>query len=402
MSAITEPTLSPQANSAKNGNGRRKRVVLIMLAVFGFIGLCFSVYWWFIGQYTTSTDDAYVMGNLVTVAPQITATVVAINADETDLVQQGQVLVQLDDTNTSIALDQAKAHLADTVRQVRQKYERVEQLRQQVASRQSDVANAKEDLTRRQALARNNIVTTEEVQHSQTAYTSGSAGLSALKHDLQAARALVQGTDIEHHPLVLAAEAQLRAAYVEWQRHRVLAPVTGYVAKRSVQLGQRVAIGTPLMTIVPLQQLWVDANFKEDQFADIRIGQPVTMSADLYGKGTLFHGKVVGLGAGTGASFALLPPQNASGNWIKIVQRVPVRISLDATELQARPLRVGLSMQVTVDTHQRDGNVLASAPFNGTRYRTSVYAEDATAASAMINTIVSENLTNTHVVTAQH
>jgi len=388
MSDNTNQTSPP---AAKNGNGRRKRLLLQLGAAFIVAGVAYSIYWWLVGQYHESTDDAYVAGNVVSVSPQVTGTVTSIDADETDLVQQGQPLIRLDDTDTAIALDSAKANLADTVRQVRQMFERLKELRASVTLREADVARAKEDLTRREALIAEHAVSNEELQHARTAYDTAQAALNAAQHQVAAAASLVSGTDVEHHPLVLAAEAKLREAYLEWQRHVVLSPVSGYVAQRSVQLGSRVTPGMPLMTVVPLNQLWVEANFKEDQFSDIRLGQPVTMTADLYGGSVEFHGKVLGVGAGTGAAFALLPPQNASGNWIKIVQRVPVRISLDPPELAEKPLRVGLSMQVAIDTHDRAGNILARTPVSGTRYQTTAYADRTAAVDQLIAAIVRAN-----------
>jgi membrane fusion protein (multidrug efflux system) len=377
---------------AGNGNGKRRRLMLQVASGFAVIGAVYGVYWLLAGQFHESTDDAYVAGNVVNVAPQIAATVTAIDADETDLVQQGQPLVGLDDTDTAIALEQAKANLASAVRQVRQMFETAGQLRATVDLRAADVAKARDDVTRRAALIESGAVSKEDLEHAQTALTTAEAGLNAIEHESAASNALVHGTNVKHHPLVLAAEARLRAAYVEWQRHTVPAPVSGYVAKRSVQIGQRVAPGMPLMTIVPLDQLWVEANYKEDQFENIRIGQPVTLTADLYGNSVEFHGKVRGVSAGTGAAFALLPPQNASGNWIKIVQRVPVRIALDPKELSAHPLRVGLSMKVVIDTHERGGDILARTPVSVDHYQTDVYSKVGAAADHLIASIVAANL----------
>lgn len=393
---------TPSPAAPNIGNGRRKRLLLILALVFTLIGVGYGAYWWLVGQYYEITDDANVAGNLVTVSPRISATVTAIDADETDLVRQGQPLIQLDDTDIFIALDQAKANLAETVRQVQQLFDRVDQLREQVTLRQEDAAKTKEDLARRAALIAEKAVSREELQHAQSAYDTAEAALHSAEHDLEAAMALVRGTDVGHHPQVKAAEARVREAYVEWQRRVVPAPVSGYVAQRTVQIGERVNPGMPLMTIVPLDQLWVEANFKEDQFADIRIGQPVTMKADLYGGSVTFHGNILGVGAGTGAAFALLPPQNASGNWIKIVQRVPVRISLDLKEIAARPLRVGLSMQVSVDTHERNGEILARTPVNGTRYSTPVYADPSADTDALIKEIVNANLGKAGGLVAGH
>ncbi len=395
---MSEDTKAPATNGTDNpakagpgGNGKRKRLLLMLTAAFAIMGAAYATYWWLIGQFYETTEDAYVAGNMVNVTPQIAATVTAIDADETDLVKQGQELVRLDDSDTAIALERAQANLAETVRQVRQMFERQDQLRANLALRQADVVRAQEDLARRQALIEQHAVSEEDLQHARTALNVAQAAQSVAQHEFAAANAVVTGTDVKHHPLVLEAEARLRAAYLQWQRHVILAPVGGYIAMRSVQIGQRVTPGTPLMTIVPLDQLWVDANLKEDQFAGIRLGQPVAMTADLYGGSVTFHGKVLGVGAGTGAAFSLLPPQNASGNWIKIVQRVPVRVDLDPHELAEHPLRIGLSMKVAVDTHDRQGVTLARRPVNRVQYRTDIYAPPTAAVDAMINTILAAN-----------
>ncbi|MHB8535278.1 MAG: HlyD family secretion protein [Sulfuricaulis sp.] len=380
-----------QPKGANGGNGKRKRLLLMLGAAFAVVGAAYAIYWWLNGQFYENTEDAYVAGNMVNVTPQIAATVSAIDADETDLVEQGQPLVKLDDADTAIALERAKADLAETVRQVRQLFERRDQLHAALGLRQADVARAQDDLARRQALIDQHAVSQEDLQHARTALNVALASQAVAEHDLAAADAVVSGTDVTHHPLVLQAESRLREAYLQWQRHTILAPVSGYVAKRSVQIGQRVTPGTPLMTIVPLDQLWVEANLKEDQFAGIRLGQPVSMTADLYGDSVTFHGKVLGVGAGTGAAFSLLPPQNASGNWIKIVQRVPVRIGFDAHELAQHPLRIGLSMKVAIDTHDRDGAILARRPVNRVQYHTDIYAPNTAAVDTLIDAILGAN-----------
>jgi len=378
--------------NARRTNGKRKRLLLQLAMVFLLAGAGYAIYWALVGRFHESTDDAYVAGNVISVVPQIASTVTAIEADETNLVRQGQPLVKLDDTDTAIALDQAKANLAETVRQVRQMSANLERLRANVRLRQADLAKAKEDFARREALIKRRAVSREELQHTRTAYEAAQAALRAAQHELAAQEAIVGGTSVKDHPLVQAAEAKLREAYVNWTRHVVLAPVNGYVARRSVQIGQRVTPGTPLMSIVPLDELWVEANFKEDQFGGIRIGQPVTITADLYGSSVVFHGHVLGVSAGTGAAFALLPPQNASGNWIKIVQRVPVRISLDPKELAERPLRLGLSLKVSVDTHDRSGDILARRPAAATVYSTPVYnGQKNNDVDALIRRIIFDN-----------
>ena len=380
---------NPSAIGA-SGNGRRKQLLLRLALVFALLGLAYGAYWLLIGRFAETTDDAYVAGNIVGISPQISATVVAIDADETDLVQQGQSLVRLDDTDTRIALSQAKAGLAQTVRQVHQMFDNVGRLRATIRLREAEVARTKEDLARRQTLVASQAVSQEDLDHAKTAYQGAQAALRVAQHEYQAALVLVAGTTIRHHPLVEEAKARLRAAYVAWERCAVLSPVTGYVAKRSVQVGQRVAPGTPLMAIVPLNQLWVEANFKEDQLENIRIGQPVSMTADVYGGSVVYRGKVLGVGAGTGSAFALLPPQNASGNWIKIVQRIPVRVSLNPRELLKHPLRIGLSMKVSIDTHHRSGEMLALTPTRKAVYST-VVPVDSTAVDRLINSIIKRN-----------
>jgi membrane fusion protein, multidrug efflux system len=262
------------------------------------------------------------------------------------------------------------------VRQVRTLYANNGSLQAQVSLRnadvvkaQSEIARAADDLARRQSLTGNGAVSKEELGHAQSQLASAKSGLAAAQAGVAAAReqltsnqALTDGTSIEQHPSVLVAAAKVREAFLATQRVGLVSPVDGYVAKRTVQLGQRVAAGAPMMAIIPLNQVWVDANFKEVQLRNIRIGQPVKLLADLYGKKVEYKGSVAGLGVGTGAAFSLLPAQNATGNWIKVVQRVPVRIALDAKQILDNPLRVGLSMDAEVDVSNKDGKTLAGAP----------------------------------------
>ena len=382
---------NPQPASAAAGNGRRRRLLLRLAAVFILLAAGYAAYWLLIGQYAETTDDAYVSGNVIGVSPQVAGTVVAIDADATDLVRRGQPLVELDDTDTRIALRQAEANLAQTVREVRQMFDNVARLRAVVTLREADLARARDDLARRRTLIAADAVSREDYEHASTAYQAAQAALRVSRQELKAARALVAGSTVEHHPLVEEAEARLRQAYVAWRRHVVPAPVTGYVAKRGVQLGERVAPGMFLMAVVPLDELWVNANFKENQLSDIRLGQPVTMTSDLYGNSVTYRGRVLGIGAGTGSAFELLPPQNASGNWIKIIQRVPVRIGIRPKELSGHPLRVGLSMRVSVDTHNRSGKVLARTSTDQVLYHTPVYTGSTAGAAALIRRIILAN-----------
>ena len=338
----------------------RKRWLAIVGGAFVAIGIAWGAYWMLVLRYAQSTDDAYVSGNIVQITPQIAGTVVKIAADDTQFVKAGSTLVELDPSDAKLALEAADARLARTVRDVRGLFATTAQLRASLDMRSADVARATEDLARRQRLASSGAVSGEELQHARDALTSAQAALIAAREQLAANQARTDRTTVSNHPDVLAAAAQVHDAYLDLARTHLPAPVSGYVAKRAVQLGQRVAPGAPLMAIVPLDQVWVDANFKEPQLATMRVGQPVTLKADLYGGKVRYHGTVAGFGAGTGSAFSLLPPQNATGNWIKIVQRVPVRIALEPKELAEHPLRIGLSMHASVDLHDQSGPVLGT------------------------------------------
>ena len=398
--ASAEPVA--QAPAASN---KRRRALTTLAAVVIVAGAAWGGYEWLVASHYESTDNAYVQGNVIQITPQISGTVMAIMADDTDLVKAGQPLVQLDPSDAKVALEQAEAALAQAVRQARTLYGNNASLAAQVTLRQadiaraqSDIARAQDDLKRRQALAGNGAVSKEELNHSETALAnarsqlaSAQAAVLSAREQLTTNQSLTDGTPVERHPSVLAAAAKVREAYLATQRVAMPAPVEGYVAKRTVQLGQRVAAGAPLMSIIPLNQLWVDANFKEIQLRNIRIGQPVTLTADLYGHKVEYRGTVAGLGAGTGAAFSLLPAQNATGNWIKVVQRVPVRVALDAEQLAKSPLRVGLSMEATVDVTDQSGKALADAPRTASSVQTEVYAAMDTQANAEVHRVIAAN-----------
>src|SRR5213079_531337 len=333
----------------------------------------YGAYWAQVLRHHQRTDDAYVGGNVVQITPQISGTVVAIGADDTQFVKAGEALVRLDQADAKVALDQAEAQLARTVRDVRNLFATSSQLEAAVQQRQTDLAAAQSDLARRQRLGASGAVSGEELQHAIDAVRAAQAGLLAAQQQFAANRARVDGTTLTDHPQVRDAAAAVRNAYLTLARTELPAPVAGFVARRNVQLGQRVSPGTALMAVVPLDQVWVDANFKEAQLATMRLSQPVTLTADIYGRKVKYHGKVVGFGAGTGSAFAVLPAQNATGNWIKIVQRVPVRIALDPQELAAHPLQIGLSMQVEVDTHDRSGDRLPQLAQTAPAYTTDVF-----------------------------
>jgi membrane fusion protein (multidrug efflux system) len=380
------------ANGNGNGNGKRRTLLLVIAAVFVLAGIAWYALYVFVFSLRETTDDAYVSGNQVGVSSQIAGTVTAVLADDTQLVHAGQVLVKLDPTDGEVALEKAKSTLANAVRQVRQQTEMASQYDSAIASRKTDLAQAEADLKRRQPLLADKAIAPEEVAHAREAVRNARNALEQVERQSAAAHALVDGTPLAENPAVMQAKAAFREAWINAERNAIVAPVNGYVAQRAVQVGSRIQPGQPLMTIIPLGDLWVDANFKESQLRHIRIDQPVEIESDLYGGEAEFHGRVIGLAPGTGAAFALLPPQNASGNWIKVVQRVPVRISLDPAELGKHPLRVGLSTSVKVDTHDRSGAVLASAPATKPVAETDVYANDFAKAEAEADAIVRANL----------
>lgn len=400
VNSSSEPQLDPAAVK------HRRKVLLSVTLVVVLAALAFGVYEWLLGGRYETTDNAYVQGNVIQITPRVEGTVEAIYADDTDFVKAGQVLVRLDPADAHIRLEQAEAQLAQAVRQARTLYADNETLNAQIALRQaevvkarSDLARAEDDRKRRTTLASNGAVSREELRHAEASSAAARSTLAAAEAALAAAReqltsnqALTDGTDVIHHPAVQSAAAAVREAYLANERMAVLAPTDGYVARRNVQLGQRVSAGSNLMTIVPLREVWVEANFKENQLRDLRLGQEATLTADLYGTKVRYTGKVTGLGVGTGAAFALLPAQNATGNWIKVVQRVPVRIELTGDELAEHPLRVGLSMDVKVRISDKSGNMLAATPRTEAFAQTDVFRQQEEGAEADVTRIIAANL----------
>ncbi|MDO4688273.1 MAG: EmrA/EmrK family multidrug efflux transporter periplasmic adaptor subunit [Plesiomonas sp.] len=347
------------APSAKNQV--RKRALLGLTTLFLAAGVAYGAYWYLELRHYQNTDDAYVTGDIVPINPRVTGSVTAIMADNTDKVMAGQPLVKLDATDSQLALEQAETQLAETVRNTHKLMVDVGQLQANVQARQVALSQAMSDLTRFSALGRSDAISQQELQHAQDSVKQAQAELSAAQQQLLATQALVLNTPLAQQPAVQHAMQVVKQAWINLQRTTLVSPSNGYVAKRSVQLGSYVTPGTPLMAVIPLHSVWVDANFKETQLQNMRIGQPVTLVSDFYGDDVVYHGTVEGLSAGTGSAFSLLPPQNATGNWIKVVQRLPVRIRLEPKELDQHPLRIGLSMTVTVNTLDRDGNELATS-----------------------------------------
>lgn len=373
-------------------SSKRKLVLLSITLAFLLIGAAYAIYYVLVLSKEMDTDNAYVGGNLVNLSSQVAGNVQEIRADETQMVKAGAEIIKLDPTDADVALSQAEARLGTTVRQLRERYSNVAQYDAAIALRKLALKEASDDLARRLPLAADHTVSGEDVAHARQAVDNAKAALEVAVKQADANRAGVAGIGLEAHPSVLAAKADFVQAWLAVRRNAILAPVSGYVAKRSVQVGSRVTPGTSLMSIVPLDQLWVDANFKESELRDIRVGQSARIEADVYGSKVVYHGKVLGLSAGTGSAFSLLPAQNATGNWIKVVQRVPVRISLDAKELAEHPLRVGLSTIVTVDISHAEGQMLGAPMPAAPVYSTQTLSQPVKEAESAADAIVKGNL----------
>ncbi|MEA3149833.1 MAG: rane fusion protein multidrug efflux system [Gammaproteobacteria bacterium] len=385
-----EASATVESQSTKSP-GRARRLGLWGLgAVVVLGGLGSLAYWFFDGRYYESTDDAYVNGDVVQVTSEIPGTVIALNVDDTQPVRAGQTLLELDPADAKIAEANTEADLARAVRQVRGLFAQGKELHAQIDQREQAERTADDDLKRRGGLLADGAISAEELSHARDAVTTTRANVAAARQQLSQTIAQIDGTTIADHPQVQAAAAAVRNAALALHRTQLTSSVSGMIAKRSVQVGQRVAAGTPLLAVVPLDDVWIDANFKEVQLERMRTGQPVTVHTDLYGHDVTYHGRLVGIAAGSGNAFALLPSQNASGNWIKIVQRVPVRILLDPKELEAHPLRVGLSATVRVDLHDTSGPLMTTAVRNLPQ-PTQLSAGNDPTVDARIAAIISDN-----------
>lgn len=374
-------------------NGRRKWFLIGLATIFVIAGLGYAIYYFMIAQFYASTSDAYVHGNRIQLAPQIDGTVVRITADNTDRVKAGQTLIVLDASDERAALDSAEANLANAVRSVRQLFAQVAEQQSIIVQRRSALDQARRDYERDRKLVAAHGVPKQLFERARAAYTQARASLAAAQHRLTELQAQTSDTTLREHPRVKQAESRVETAYLNLQRTRIPAPINGYVAQRDVQVGQRATPSRPMLSIVPLHRIWVEANFKETALAAMRIGQSASVVSDFYGDAVRYHGHVAGISAGTGSAFELLPPQNATGNWIKIVQRVPVRIALDNRhhQLEKYPLRMGLSMTVTVDLHDISGPRLATRIRHQPLYDTNVYEQRLEGARKLIARIIEDN-----------
>ncbi|EMG6528574.1 multidrug efflux MFS transporter periplasmic adaptor subunit EmrA [Providencia rettgeri] len=385
-----QQTQTPQRNKKR----QRKSALIFLTLLFIIIGVGWVVYWYLVLRHYESTDNAYVAGNQVQIQSQVSGSVMTVNVDNTDFVTSGTVLVELDPRDAELTLDKAKTELANSVRQTRQHMVNSRQLQANIDVKRSELNRLQNDLKRREVLGSSHVIGKEELQHAREAVVSAKAALDMAIEQYNANQAIVLNTAIEKQPAVEQAATQVRNAWLTLQRTKIVSPVDGYVSRRSVQVGSQITPSTPLMAIVPSNGMWIDANFNETQLADMRIGQPAKVTTDFYGKDIVFNGTVVGLDMGTGSAFSLLPAQNASGNWIKVVQRLPVRIALDETQLEEHPLRIGLSTEVTVDTLDKNGKVLSKGMRATPAYHTAALAVDMSPADKIVTEIINNNLEN--------
>ncbi|HBE9078768.1 EmrA/EmrK family multidrug efflux transporter periplasmic adaptor subunit [Serratia fonticola] len=381
----------PDSNPVKTPLEKRKQWLLIFLMVIVIAAMASATWWYFNSRNVQSTDDAYVMGNQVTISSQVNGSVVSVNYTNTDLVQQGDVLVNLDDTDANLNFKKVKNKLAETVRKTKQIYVNDAQYNANIAQAKIAYQQAQADYQRRTQLMGAGAFSKEDLQHARNAVSSSKAALDVAIEQYRSNRTLIQNSTLEQQPAILLAAAQMREAWLALQRTKIRSPVTGYVAQRNVQVGETLSAGQALLSIVPADQLWIDANFKETQLSGVRIGQKVSVVSDLYGSNVVFDGVVEGINMGTGGAFSVLPAQNATGNWIKVVQRLPVRITLDAEQLKAYPLRIGLSTTVTLRENNTNGPALSTTQRQKPAYQSQALVLDTSSIDQEIQDIIKAN-----------
>ena len=378
-------------NSSNNKSQQRKKGLSIFILLLLLIAIGSAAYWFFFIKGFEETEDAYVSGNQVMVSAQVAGNISKINVDNMDPVQAGDVLLELDDTNAKLSFEQAKSNLANAVRQISQLNYTVKQLKSAVRANEITLAQAQGNLNRRVQLVKDGAIDKESFQHAKEAVELAKANLTTSQNQLEANQALLLDGPLSEQPQIQSAVSNLKQAWLNLERTKIRSPIKGYVARRNAQVGQAVSVGGALMAVVTTDQMWLDANFKETQLTHMRIGQPVEIHFDLYGKDKTFNGKVVGIEMGTGSAFSLLPTQNATGNWIKVVQRVPVRIQLDPQQLIENPLRIGLSATVKVDVSDSQGETLRDQAPATTLYSTNVLQYDESAVNNLIESIIRDN-----------
>ncbi|SMQ23309.1 multidrug efflux MFS transporter periplasmic adaptor subunit EmrA [Pantoea agglomerans] len=388
MSATAEAQ-SPQPSA--NKKKKRKSVLIVLALIFVLIGIAWGVYWFLVLRHFQETDDAYVAGNQVQVMAQVSGSVNKVWFEDTDFVKKGDVLVSLDKTDAEQAFEKAQTALATSVRQTHQMMINGKQYQASITLQQTALAQAQADLKRREPLGAANLIGREELQHARDAVATAKAQLDVAIQQYNANQAMILNTSLENQPAVQQSAAELRDAWLALQRTEIRSPIDGFVSRRSVQVGSQISTSTPLLAVVPATNLWVDANFKETQLAGVRIGQPVTVVADIYGDEVVYQGKVAGLDMGTGSAFSLLPAQNATGNWIKVVQRLPVRIELNQEDIARHPLRIGLSTLVKIDTTSKEGSALATSARQQAAYSSNALAIDLAPVNQLITDIVRAN-----------
>ncbi|ORM75814.1 multidrug export protein EmrA [Pantoea deleyi] len=388
MSASAEAQRpQPSANKKK----KRKSVLIILALIIILAGIAWGAYWFLVLRHFQETDDAYVAGNQVQVMAQVSGSVNKVWFEDTDFVKKGDVLVSLDKTDAEQAFEKAQTALATSVRQTHQLMINGRQYQASITLQQTALAQAEADLKRREPLGAANLIGREELQHARDAVATAKAQLDVAIQQYNANQAMILNTSLENQPAVQQSAAELRDAWLALQRTEIRSPMDGFVSRRSVQVGSQISTNTPLLAVVPATNLWVDANFKETQLAGVRIGQPATVVADIYGDDVVYHGKVVGLDMGTGSAFSLLPAQNATGNWIKVVQRLPVRIELNQEDIARHPLRIGLSTLVKIDTTSQAGSTLATSVRQQAAYSSNALAIDLAPVNQLITDIVRAN-----------
>ena len=382
---------SDTQNSSNNKSQQRKKGLSIFILLLLLISIGSVAYWYFFIRGFEETEDAYVSGNQVMVSAQVAGNISKINVDNMDPVQAGDVLLELDDTNAKLSFEQAKSNLANAVRQVSQLNYTVKQLKSAVRANEITLAQAQGNLNRRVQLVKDGAIDKESFQHAKEAVELAKANLTTSQNQLEANQALLLDGPLSEQPQIQSAVSNFKQAWLNLERTKIRSPIKGYVARRNAQVGQAVSVGGALMAVVTTDQMWLDANFKETQLTHMRIGQPVEIHFDLYGKDKTFNGKVVGIEMGTGSAFSLLPTQNATGNWIKVVQRVPVRIQLDPQQLAENPLRIGLSATVKVNVTDSQGETLRNRAPTATLYSTNVLQYDESAVNNLIESIIRDN-----------